>query len=77
MPQKKERITKSEALNFLLTHIVIEQGETIELNQVALFTLTNLAQQAVDEIESQEGIIPHEVIEALAAEYLKSLQRDL
>ncbi len=69
---RKERITKEEALNFLLTHIVVERGQTITLDQLTLFNLNNLARRAVDQISESEGIIPHEVIEALAAEFLES-----
>ena len=67
---KKERITKEEALNFLLTHLVVERGETVTLDQLSLFNLSNLAQQAAMEINATEGIIPHEVIESLASEFL-------
>lgn len=67
---KKTRITKEEALNFLLTHIVVECDTPIQLDQLTLFKLSNLARLAVEEINSTEGIIPHEVIEAHAREYL-------
>ena len=70
MTASKERISKEEALSFLLTHIVVERGEAIQLDQLALFNLTNIAQRAVEEISESEGIIPHEVIEALAAEFM-------
>ena len=69
---KKTRITREEALNFLLTHIVVERNTNIELNQLTLFQLSNIAQSAVEQISQAEGIIPHEVIEQLAAEYLES-----
>ena len=70
MAQKKERISKEEALSFLLTYIVVEQNHHLVLDQLALFNLTNLALKAVDEMTGSEGIIPHEVIESLAKEYL-------
>ena len=70
MTQKKERISKEEALSFLLTYIVVEQNHHLVLDQLALFNLTNLALKAVDEMTGSEGIIPHEVIESLAKEYL-------
>ncbi len=66
----KERISKAEALSFLLTHIVVERGFALELDQLGLFKLNSVAQRAVDEISDTESIIPHEVIERLAAEYL-------
>ena len=67
---KKTRVSKEEALSFLLTHIIVERGITLELDQLALFTLSNLAQQAVEQIAETEGAVPHELIEELAAEYL-------
>ena len=72
----KERISKAEALSFLLTHIIVERGVSLELDQLGLFELNGVAQRAVDEINDSEGIIPHEVIERLAGEYLeKSLDK--
>ncbi len=73
MAQKKDRITREEALSFLLTYIVVEQNHNLALDQLALFDLTNLALRAVDEVGDNEGIIPHEIIESLATEYLDSL----
>ena len=67
----RERISKSDALNFLLTHIVVERGHTIELNQLTLFKLTSVAQRAADAINESDDIIPHEVIESLANDYLE------
>ena len=65
----KARISKDETLTFLLTHLVIDQGKTLSLDQLALFQLTSLAQQAADRINNEEGVIPHEVVETLAAEF--------
>lgn len=69
--QRKERISKEEALSFLLTYIVVERGQAITLDQLTLFNLTNLAKQAVHQISESDGIIPHEVIESLATEFIK------
>ena len=69
---KKERISTAEALSFLLTYIVVDCGITLELNQLNLFTLSNLAQRASEDISNTGGIIPHELIEELAEEYLES-----
>ena len=68
----KDRISKEEALNFLQTHIIVERGQTITMDQLTLFNLTNLAKEAVHQISVSEGIIPHEVIESLAAEFLEN-----
>ena len=73
MVQKKHRVTREEALSFLLTYIVVEQNQNLVLDQLTLFNLTNLAQKAVDETTDSEGIIPHEIIELLAKEYLDTL----
>lgn len=66
----KSKITKEETLSFLLTCIVVENNRKIEIDQLTLFNLTNLAQQAADTINTEEGVIPHEVIEAVAHEFL-------
>jgi hypothetical protein len=38
-----------------------------------LFTLSNLAQQAADTINSDDGAIPHEAIEVIANNFLDDL----
>ena len=68
----KNRINKAEALNFLLTHIVVGRGYSLKLDQLSLFKLASIAQRAADEINHSDVIIPHEVIETLAEEYLDS-----
>ena len=70
---EKQRISKEQALSFLLTYLVVEQGHTLTLDPLNLFNLNNLAQRATEEISASEGIIPHEIIEKLAAEYLGML----
>lgn len=69
---KKERISRAEALSFLLAHIIVERDVSIELDQLGLFNLNKVAQRAVDEISNSDDIIPHEVIERLAKEYLEN-----
>jgi hypothetical protein len=66
----RERTSKADALSFLLTYLIVEQGRSIEVDQLHLFRLNSLAQRAADEINATEGAIPHEIIEAVAAEYL-------
>ena len=68
----KERINKAEALNFLLSHIIVERRESLVLDQFGLFKLNSIAQRAVDAINLSNEVIPHEVIENLADEYLRS-----
>jgi hypothetical protein len=67
---QKPKITKEESLSFLLTCIIIENGREITVNSLTLFNLTNLAEQAADTINTQEGVIPHEVIEAIADDFI-------
>jgi hypothetical protein len=64
------RLTKEEALSFLLTHIVVEREQTFEMNQSTLFTIMSMAAEAESRVNREEGVIPHEVIEEIAAEFL-------
>lgn len=66
----ESRITKEEALSFLLTHIVVDQGRTLELDPMTLFDLMRIAGEAVTVIAREEGVIPHEVIESVAGEWI-------
>ena len=65
----KSRTTPQEALSFLITHLVVEQSREIILDKVSLFRLTKLAQDAANKINAEEGLIPHEIIELVAAEF--------
>ncbi len=67
----KARLSRDEALSFLLSYIVVERGNTLTLTPLVLYQLTSLAQTAADRVNASEGIIPHEVIEELAANYLE------
>ncbi len=68
---QKQKISRDEALSFLLTYIVVERNNELMINQIVLFQLSNVAQQAVDQINGEIGVIPHEVIERLANEFLE------
>ena len=63
-------MTKQEALSFLLTHIVVEKSIHFELNPASLFKLMTLADEAEQLISNGEGVIPHEVLENLAADFI-------
>lgn len=67
---KSTRLSKEEAISFLLTHIVVERRIDFEMNQANLFAIINLAAQAEAKLGREEGLIPHEVIEELAAEFI-------
>ena len=68
----RTRLTKDEALSFLLTYIVVEQSTELQVDQFTLFNLNSLAQQASDKINSEDGIIAHEIIEELANQLLET-----
>ena len=68
----KERINKAEALDFLLSHIIVDRGHSLHLDQLSLFRLSTIAQQAAEAINRSSEAIPHEVIENLADGYLRS-----
>lgn len=68
----EQRISKHEVLTFLLTHIVVERSTDIGLTQFTLYQLTQLAGDAADRINEENGIVPHEVIEEMATVYLES-----
>lgn len=69
----RARLSKEEALSFLLTHIVVERGKSFEMNQLNLFTMMNMASEAESRVNREEGVIPHEVIESIAADFIEGL----
>jgi hypothetical protein len=40
------------------------------MNQSTLFTIMSMAAEAESRVNREEGVIPHEVIEEIAAEFL-------
>ena len=68
----RSKISKDEALSFLLTYIIVEQSTELQLDQFTLFNLTSIAQEASDKINSEDGIIAHEVIEEFAHQFMDS-----
>jgi len=73
---RQERLSKADALTFMLTYIVVERGCTFELNPPRLFQMMTMASSAVEQLESEEDAIPHEVLEALALTLIEHLQSD-
>jgi hypothetical protein len=69
----KPRLTKEEVLTFLLTYLIVERQQTFTLNQMTLFNLSNVAAEVVNRLASEEGLIPHEVIETLADQFIETL----
>lgn len=70
----KSRLTKEEALSFLLTHLIVERQQSFTLDQMTLFQLSNLALEAEHQVQLEEGLIPHEVIETLAEKFIETLK---
>jgi len=71
-----KRITKEEALSFLLTHMVAERSFSLQLDQLALFELMNVAAHGTQVINNAEDVTAHEVLEALADEFIKAHTTD-
>lgn len=71
-----ERITKEEALSFILSYIVVERNQPLHLDQLALFEIVNIAAMGTQRINSTVDITPHEVLEELAQEYLAAHSDD-
>ncbi len=69
----KSRLSKEEALSFLLSYLIVDKQLVLELNQLSLFTLTNLAAEAEHQLAQEEGLIPHELIESLAEQFIENL----
>ena len=69
----KSRISKEEALSFLLSYLIVDRQQVFELNQLTLFNLTNLAAEAELKLSQEDGLIPHELIETLADQFIESL----
>ncbi|MDG1206234.1 MAG: hypothetical protein P8N51_12775 [Pseudomonadales bacterium] len=70
----RTRISRDEALSFILTYIIVEKSTPFQLDQLNLFNLTNLASAAAQKLSDEEGLIPHEVIEEVVAPFLSELQ---
>jgi hypothetical protein len=73
MPPMKSRLTKERALSFLLTYLVVDRQQSFTMDQITLFNLSNLAAEAEIRLSEEEGLIPHEVIESLADQFIESL----
>ena len=63
-------ITREAALSFLLSYIVVDQTHTFKMTPTNLFNLMNLAAEAETTLKSHPGLIPHELIETLAKQFI-------
>ncbi len=68
----RSKISKEETLSFLLTCLVVEHSIELRVDELTLFNLTRLADEAATQINTTEGSIPHEVIETFARDFLES-----
>lgn len=66
------KISKEEALSFLLTYLVVEKKQTIALDQMSLFELMSIAAQGADTINREAEAIPHEILQELAENFVSS-----
>jgi len=71
---RNQRLTKADAIAFLLTYIVVEKGQNFEMSALNLFHIMSMADIAVEQAIQQENSIPYEIIEALAQPFIQSLQ---
>jgi hypothetical protein len=71
--KRADKLRKADALAFMLTHIVVEQGRNFELNPQNLFQLMNLAGTAVDQVTEDDNAIAHEVMEQIAKQFIDQL----
>jgi len=69
----KKQFSKNDALAFLLTYIVVDQARSLHLTPALLFSIMNLSEQAATTIQQNEHIIPHELVESMAGEFLLEL----
>lgn len=67
---RKPRLSKEEALSFLLTHLVVERAYKFEMTPTILFRLNHMATESLDILAREEGAIPHEVIENIAQNFI-------
>ncbi len=67
---RSSRLSKEQALSFLLTHIVIEKTYHFQMTPAVLFELMNLAAEAESRVADEEDSIPHEIIEEVAQPFL-------
>ncbi|MBV1877457.1 MAG: hypothetical protein KUG79_07440 [Pseudomonadales bacterium] len=65
-------ITREAALIFLLSYIVVDQAYSFKMTPTNLFNLMNLASEAETTLKSHVGLIPHELIETLAKQFIET-----
>ena len=71
MPQKQ--LLKHDVMASLLTRIMVDRAQQLNLTPALLFSVMNLSEQAVETIQQHEQIIPQELMESLTEEFLLEL----
>jgi hypothetical protein len=71
MPQKK--LLKHDVMASLLTSVIVDQAQPLNLTPALLFSVMNLSEQAVETLQQHEQIIPQELMESLTEEFLLTL----
>jgi len=71
MPHKK--LSKYDAMAYLLTRIMVDRAQPLTLAPALLFSTMNLSEQAVETLQQHKQIIPHELMESLTEEFLLEL----
>ncbi|MBT3425211.1 MAG: hypothetical protein HOL98_09940 [Gammaproteobacteria bacterium] len=69
----KKKFSKNDAMAFLLTHIVVDQAQSLQLTPALLLSIMNLSEQAATTIQQNQHIIPHELVESMPGEFLLEL----
>jgi hypothetical protein len=69
----KKNLSKNDAMAFLLTYIIVDRAQSLNLTPALLFSVMNLSEQAVETIQQNEQMIPHELMASLAEEFLLEL----
>ena len=57
----------------LLTSVIVDQAQPLNLTPALLFSVMNLSEQAVETLQQHEQIIPQELMESLTEEFLLTL----
>jgi hypothetical protein len=70
---RTQRLTKADAVLFLLTYIVVEKGQSFEMSALNLFHIMSMANAAVEQANAEENSILHEIMEAIAEPFIQTL----
>jgi hypothetical protein len=72
-PCPKKKLLKHDVMASLLTSIIVDRTQPLNLTPALLFSVMNLSKQAIETIQQHEQIIPQELMESLTEEFLLEL----